>query len=88
MPATKHPRRSKTRPRWASAPPPRPPHRPISEEDRREDALLEGRLHRLFGPAATVHQFGDIDWTYEQYQQALAQLEAEGLIRPADEVVG
>ena len=86
MPASKHRRRGRTRPRWVT--PPRPPRQPITEEDRREDALLEERLHQLFGPPATVHQFGDIDWGYEQYQEALAQLEAEGVIRPAAEVVG
>ena len=93
MPATKHRRKGKTRPRWV--PPqgetrfarPRPPRRPLTDEERREDALLEERLHQLFGPPATVHQFGDIDWDYEQYQEALAQLEAEGLIRPAAEVL-
>ena len=86
MPATKHRRRGKTRPRWT--PPPRSPHRTITEQDRREDVLLEERLHRLFGPPATVHQFGDIDWSYGQYEEALAQLEAEGVIRPTSEMVG
>jgi hypothetical protein len=86
MPASKHRRRGKTRLRWA--PPPRPTRRPITEEERREDALLTERLHQLFGPPATVHQHGDIDWDYEQYQKALTQLEAEGLIRPASEVLG
>ena len=32
MPASKHRRRGRTRPRWV--PPPRPPHRPITEQDR------------------------------------------------------
>ena len=86
MPATKHRRRGKPRPR--SVPPPHPPYRPITEQDRREDALLEQRLHQLYGPPRTIHQGGDVDWDYEQYQEALAQLEAEGLIRPAGEVVG
>ena len=86
MPASKHRRRGRTRPRWVT--PPRPPRQPITEEDRREDALLEERLHQLYGPPSTVHQGGDIDWDYEQYQETLAQLEAEGLIRPASEVVG
>ncbi len=63
------------------------PHRPITDEERREDALLTERLRQLFGPPATVHQHGNIDWSYEQYQEALAQLEAEGLIRPAREVL-
>jgi hypothetical protein len=85
MPATKHRRRGKTRPRWV--PPPRPPRHRITEEDRREDALLDERLHRLFGPPATVHQGGAIDWSYEQYQEALAQLEAEDVIRPTAEVM-
>ena len=84
MPVTKHRRRNKTRARWA--PPPRSPHRPITEQDRAEDALLDERLHQLFGPPATVHQGGDVDWDYEQYQAALAQLEAEGEIRPAREL--
>jgi len=65
--------------------PSRPPRRPLTDEERREDALLEERLHQLFGPPATIHQGGDIDWDYEQYQQALAQLEAEGVIRPTSE---
>jgi hypothetical protein len=86
MPASKHRRRGKTRPR--SVPPPCPPRRALTDEERREDALLEERLHQLFGPPSTVHQGGDIDWDYEQYQETLAQLEAEGLIRPASEVVG
>jgi hypothetical protein len=96
MPASKHRRRGKARPRWV---PPqgetrfgfaqtRPPHRPIPEQDRAEDALLDKRLHRLFGPPITVHQGGDVDWSWEQYQEAVAQLEAEGVIRPASEVVG
>jgi hypothetical protein len=82
MPATKHRRRGKTRPRWE--PPPR--HR-ITEQDRCEDALLEARLHQLFGPPRIVHQDGEVDWDYEQYQEAVAQLEDEGVIRPAGEVV-
>jgi hypothetical protein len=68
-------------------PPPRPPHRPLTEQERREDALLLERLHQLFGPPAAVHQYGDIDWSYEQYDEAIAQLEAEGEIRPASELV-
>ena len=60
----------------------------MTEQDHRDDALLEERLHRLFGPPATVHQGGDVDWNYEQYQQVLAQLEAEGVIRPTSEMVG
>jgi hypothetical protein len=60
MPATKHRRRGKARPRWV--PPPRPPHRQITEEERREDALLVERLQQLFGPPSTIHQGGDIDW--------------------------
>jgi hypothetical protein len=84
MPTSKHRRRGRTRSRWAS--PPHPPRRPITKEERREDALLTERLHQLFGPPSIVHQGGDIDWDYEQYQEALAQLEAEGLVRPASEV--
>ena len=86
MPASKHRRRGRTRPRWVT--PPRPPRQPITEEDRREDALLEERLHQLYGPPSTVHQGGDIDWDYEQYQQALVQLEAEGVIRSTSEMAG
>ena len=74
------------RPRWA--PPPRPPYRPITDEERREDALIEERLHQLFGPPSIVHQGNVVDWSWEQYSEALAQLEAEGLIRPASEAVG
>jgi hypothetical protein len=85
MLTTKHRRRSKTRSRWA--PPLRPPHRPITDEDRREDALLTERLHQLFGPPATIHQGGDIDWSWDQYQEAVAQLEAEKMIRPANKVL-
>jgi hypothetical protein len=81
MPASKHRRRGKARSQWA--PPPRPPRHQITDEDRREDALLTERLHQLFGPPATVHQGGDIDWSWDEYQEALAQLEAEGAIRPA-----
>src|SRR4051794_13086775 len=39
-------------------------------------------------PPATVLQGGDVDWSWEQCEEALAQLEVEGLIRPASEVVG
>ena len=28
-----------------------------------------------------------VDWSWEQYSEAVAQLEAEGLIRPASEAV-
>ena len=52
MPATKHRRRGKGRPR--RAPPPRPPRWQLTDEERREDALLEEHLHQLFGPPATV----------------------------------
>ena len=86
MPATKHRRHGKTRPRWV--PPPRPPRQPISEQDRREDALLDDRLHQLFGPPATVHQGGAIDWSYQQYFEAITQLEAEGVIRSTSEMAG
>jgi hypothetical protein len=85
MPATKHRRRGRTRPRWV--PPPRPSRRSITEQDRAEDALLDARLHQLFGPPATIHQDGGIDWSWEQYSEAVAQLEAEGVIRPASEVL-
>ena len=88
MPATKHRRRGKARPRHQMRHLAMPPRHRITEEDRREDALLEERLHQLFGPPATVHQGGDIDWDYEQYQEALAQLEAEGVIRSTSEMAG
>jgi hypothetical protein len=84
MPVSKHRRKSKTRPRRVS--PPYPPRRPITEQDRREDALLTERLHQLFGPPAAVHQGGDIDWSWDQYNEAIAQLETEGAIRPSSEV--
>ena len=85
MPASKHRRRGKPHPRWA--PPPRPPHRPVTEQDGAEDALLDDHLHQLFGPPITVHQGGDVDWSWEQYQEAVTQLETEGVIRSAREVV-
>jgi hypothetical protein len=65
-----------------------PPPRQMTEQDHREDALLDDRLHQLFGPPATIHQGGDIDWSWDQYQEAVAQLEADGVIRPASEMVG
>ena len=64
-----------------------PPPRQMTEQDHCEDALLDDRLHQLFGPPATIHQGGDIDWSWEQYSEAVAQLEAEGVIRPANEQV-
>jgi hypothetical protein len=82
MPATKDRRQGKARPRWVL--PPRPP-RLLTEQDRREDVLLDERLHKLFGPPATVHQGDVIDWSWSQYQKAVGQLKAEGLIRPASE---
>jgi hypothetical protein len=85
MPASKHRRRGKTRSRWTA--PSRPPRRPLTEQDRHDDALLTERLHQLFGPPATIHQGGNIDWSWDQYQEAVAQLEAEGVIRPASEVL-
>jgi hypothetical protein len=39
MPASKHRRRGKTRSRWVLSF--RPPHRQLTDEERREDALLE-----------------------------------------------
>ena len=82
MPASQHHRQSRTRLRWM------PPPRQMTEQDHRDDALLDDRLHQLFGPPATVHQGGAIDWSYQQYFEAIAQLEAEGVIRPISEVVG
>jgi hypothetical protein len=77
MPASQHHRQGKTCLRWM------PPPRQMTEQDHRDDALLDDRLHQLFGPPATSHQRGDIDWSWDQYQEAVAQLEAEGVIRPA-----
>src|SRR3954453_12095213 len=47
MPATKHRRRGKARPRHQMLHLAMPPRHRITEEDRREDALLEARLHQL-----------------------------------------
>ena len=82
MPASQHHRQGRTCLRWT------PPPRQMTEQDHRDDALLDDRLHQLFGPPATVHQGGAIDWSYQQYFEAIAQLEAEGVIRPISEVVG
>ena len=82
MPASQHHRQGRTCLRWM------PPPRQMTEQGHREDALLDDRLHQLFGPPATVHQGGAIDWSYQQYFEAIAQLEAEGVIRPISEVVG
>ena len=49
----------------------------MTEQDHRDDALLDDRLYQLFGPPATIHQGGDIDWSWEQYSEAVAQLEAD-----------
>ena len=81
MSVSQHPRQGRTCLRWM------PPPRQMTEQDHREDALLDKRLHQLFGPPATIHQGGDIDWGWGQYNEAVAQLEAEGVIRPASEVV-
>jgi hypothetical protein len=62
-----------------------PPPRQMTKQDYREDALLDDRLHQLFGPPATIHRGGDVDWSWEQYSEAVAQLEAEGVIRSAGE---
>ena len=80
MPASQHHHQGRTCLRWT------PPPRQMTEQDRREDALLDDRLHQLFGPPSTVHLDGDIDWSWDQYQEAVAQLEVEGVIRPANEV--
>jgi hypothetical protein len=64
-----------------------PPPRQMTEQDHRDDALLDDRLHQLFGPPATIHRDGGIDWSWEQYSEAVAQLEAEGVIRPASEAM-
>ena len=81
MPASQHHRQGRTCLRWM------PPPRQMTEQDHRDDALLDDRLHQLFGPPVTIHQGGGIDWSWEQYSEAVAQLEAEGVIRPTDEVV-
>jgi hypothetical protein len=44
MPASKHRRRGKARPRWV--PPPYLPHRPVTEQDRAEDAELPPWVRR------------------------------------------
>ena len=67
--------------RWMPSP------RQMTEQDHRDDALLDDRLHQLFGPPATIYRGGDLDWSWEQYSEAVAQLEAEGVIRPASEVL-
>jgi len=82
MPASQHHRQGRTCLRWM------PPPRQMTEQDHREDALLDDRLHQLFGPPATVHQGGAIDWSYQQYFEAITQLEAEGVIRSTSEMAG
>jgi hypothetical protein len=81
MPAIQHYHQRRTCLRWMP-----PPPRQMTEQDHRDDALLDDRLHQLFGPPATIHRDGGIDWSWEQYSEAVAQLEAEGVIRPTDEV--
>jgi hypothetical protein len=81
MLASQHHHQGKTCLRWM------PPPRQMTEQDHRDDALLDDRLHQLFGPPTTSHQRGDIDWSWDQYQEAGAQLEAEGVIPPVSEVV-
>src|SRR3954470_12888695 len=81
MPASQHHRQSTTCLR--SMPPPRQ----MTKQDHRDDALLDDRLHQLFGPPVTIHPDGAIDWSWEQYSEAVAQLQVEVVIRPTDEVV-
>jgi hypothetical protein len=81
MLASQHHRQGRTCLRWM------PPPRHMTEQDYREDALLDDRLHQLFGPPAIIYQSGGIDWSWEQYSEAVAQLAAEGVIRPASQVV-
>jgi hypothetical protein len=81
MPATQLHRQDRTCLRWM------PPPRQMTEQDHHEDALLDDRLHQLFGPPATIHLGGDVDWSWDQYSEAVAQLGAEGAIRPASEVL-
>ena len=80
MPASQHHHQGRTCLRWMSPP------RQMTEQDHRDDALLDDRLHQLFGPPATIHRGGGVDWSWKQYSKAVAQLEAEGVIRPAGEV--
>jgi hypothetical protein len=82
MPATQRQYQEKTCLRWILPP------RQMTEQDHREDALLDDRLHLLYGPPATIHLGGDVDWSWDQYSEAVAQLEAEGVIRSASAVVG
>jgi hypothetical protein len=49
--------------------------------------LLDRRLHQLFGLPATIHRGGVVDWSWAQYEEAVAQLAAEGVIRPADKLL-
>ena len=58
----------------------------MTNQDCREDMLLDIRLHQLFGPPATIHRGGVVDWSWAQYEEAVAQLAAEGVIRPADKL--
>src|SRR3954471_15886815 len=81
MLASQHHPQGRTCLRWM------PPPRQMTEQDHRDDALLDDRLHQLFGPPVTIHQGGGADWSREQYSEAVAQLEGEGVIRPTDEVV-
>ena len=87
MPTSKHRRKGKTRTRnWVMPERLLPPPTPRTEEDLRRDAVVTERLHKLFGPPCTIHQFGDIDWSYDQYDAAITQLQAEGAIPPDNEL--
>jgi hypothetical protein len=81
MPASQHLRQGRTCLRGMLPP------RQMTEQDHREDALLDDRLHQLFGPPATIHQDGGIDWSWNQYSEAVAQLKAKGVIRSASELL-
>lgn len=76
MPVSKHRCRGKARLQWV--PPPRPPRHQLTEEKRREDALIEERVRQLYGKG---------DWGLDEYNKAIRQLEAEGKIRPTSELL-
>ena len=60
MPASQPHRQSKTCPQWVLPP------RQMTNQDCREDMLLDMRLHQLFGPPATIHRGGVVDWSGTQ----------------------
>jgi hypothetical protein len=78
MPATKHRRKGKVRPRgniktWI-------PPRPSFEEGPEilwEDALIQERCRQLYGESP---------WSDDEWDEATAQLVAEGKVRPYEEL--